>query len=104
MLFVIGQSWVGGSRFNYDESRLKRVFPRSRFGFCASLSKADFSAVLTSGTCFLWECSTLMSVSRVLAPASDWDPKLIFLALTSDRISRSAKLLSAGTDRSSAQW
>ncbi len=37
-----------------------------------------------------------MSTSRVFKPCSDCDPKLIFLAITSGRSSRSARLFSAG--------
>jgi hypothetical protein len=44
-----------------------------------------------------------MSVSRVLAPASECEPKLTFLAITKGRSSLSAKLLSAGTSRLFAQ-
>ncbi len=95
---------MGGKGAYYDESKLKTVLYGSISLSSASLSRADLKAIVTSGTLFFNVCKTVIIISRVLAPASDCEPKLIFLAITSGRSSRSARLLSAGILRSSAQW
>ena len=55
------------------------------------------------GRKFLRVCKMVVMIARVLAPASDWEPKLSLRVMTRGRNSRSAKLFSAGISGSSTR-
>ena len=65
------RSVMGGKGAYYDESKLKTVLYGSISPSSASLSRADLKAVVTSGDLFFSVCSTVIRISRVLAPTSD---------------------------------
>jgi len=58
---------------------------------CWSTSSAFFSCTAAWKPRLLKVCRTVMRTLRVLAPASDWEPKLTLRAITVGRRSRSAR-------------
>ena len=75
----------------------------SRWGSAVSWSRTHLKCAWASARRLRRVWSTLMRISRVFAPASDWDPKLTLRAMTVGRSSRSQRLLSGGTRRSVTQ-
>jgi hypothetical protein len=72
-------------------------------GSRARQSRAALKCAAGLSPCFLRVWKIVIKMLRVLAPASDCEPKLVFLAMTVGLRSRSARLLSAGIMRSRAQ-
>jgi len=64
---------------------------RRQIEVCGQCIKASLSVRAGLGS-FVERQHDVMSVSRVNAPSSDWEPKLILRAITRGRSSRSARL------------